>query len=400
MEVRTEAARNALQNITGPSLVVDYRGVPVVSAYHRLNIPGLNWAIVSEIDQVEAMQPVYQMRSTMVLIGIGVCFLITLLTWFVSVPLSQRIDGLKDIVLQLSQGKLPGKPLLTGNYDEIGQMIQAMNQLILGLRRTSLFASEIGNGQLQSPYEPLSAEDTLGNALIQMRDKLKASQEKEIVLSRQRTTALLEGEENERRRISRELHDGIGQLLTAIQFKINAIEGQEQARKEIKTILDETILEVRRISHNLMPSVLRDFGLEAALRSLCNRTAQATGWQVSFSFDADPEAPALSQEFITSLYRIAQEGIHNAVKHAQATKLDVIVDHEPDQVQLRMRDNGKGFDLQTYETQDGEGNGIRNMRERTHLLGGKFQLISRVGEGTTLVISVPLGEEVTERMSD
>jgi HAMP domain-containing protein len=174
IEVHTEGARNALQNTKGPFLVKDYRGVPVLSVYHRLDIPGLNWVIVSEIDLEEAMQPVYQMRSYMFLIGIGVCFLITLLTWFVSVPLSQRIDGLQDIVLQLSQGKLPNQPLVTGSYDEIGQMIQAMNQLIQGLRRTSLFASKIGNGQFHSPYEPLSAEDTLGNALIHMRDKLKA----------------------------------------------------------------------------------------------------------------------------------------------------------------------------------------------------------------------------------
>jgi two-component system, NarL family, sensor kinase len=394
IEVHTGAVRNALQDSVGPFLMEDYRGVQVISAYHRLNIPGLKWAIVSEIDLEEAMQPVYQMRSSMFLIGVGVCFLITLLTWFVSLPLSQRIDGLKEIVLQLSKGKLPAKALYTNTYDEIGQMIQATNQLILGLRRTSLFASEIGNGQLQSSYEPLSQEDSLGIALTQMRDKLKASQEKEILLSRQRTTALLEGEENERRRISRELHDGIGQLLTAIQFKINSIEGQEPVRREIKAILDETILEVRRISHNLMPNVLRDFGLEAALRSLCNRTAQATGWQVNYNFDADPEAPALSQEFITSLYRIAQEGINNAVKHAQATKLDVVVDHEPDQVQLRIRDNGKGFDFQTYDDQNGDGNGIRNMRERTHLLGGNFQIISRVGEGTTLSLTVPLGEKL------
>jgi len=353
IEVHTEAARNALQNIEGPFLVNDYRDVPVLSTYHRLDIPGLHWAIISEIDLEEAMQPVYQLRGSMFLIGIGVCFLITLLTWFVSLPLSQRIDGLKDIVLQLSKGILPKKTLHSNSYDEIGQMIQAMNELIQGLQRTSLFASEIGNGHLQSSYEPLSQEDTLGNALIQMRDKLKASHEKEMLMSRQRTTALLEGEENERRRISRELHDGIGQMLTAIQFKINSLEGQEQARREIKAILDETILEVRRISHNLMPSVLRDFGLEAALRSLCNRTAQTTGWQVNFSFDADPEAAVLSQEFITSLYRIAQEGIHNAVKHAQATRLDIVVDHETDQVQLRIRDNGKGFDWQAQKIRSG-----------------------------------------------
>ena len=139
-----------------------------------------------------------------------------------------------------------------------------------------------------------------------------------------------------------------------------------------------------------MPSVLQDFGLEAALRSLCNRTAQATGWIVHLSFDAFPDDSPLPQEYTIGLYRIAQEGIHNAVKYAQASRIEVIVDCEPDQVQLRIRDNGKGFDWEAYQQQTTrEANGIRNMRERAHLLGGTFQLITEPGTGTTLTVAVP-----------
>jgi two-component system, NarL family, sensor kinase len=393
IEVRTLATENAFQKQATTHILDDYRGIPVLSAYHLLAIPGLNWVIISEIDLEEAMQPVYQMRAVMAWIGAGVCVVIALLTWFVSIPLSQRIRGLREIVLKLSRGILPEAQLVSNYQDEIGEMKEAINQLILGLRRTSLFASEIGNGRFQSGYEPLSPEDTMGNALLQMRDKLQASQEREEMMRRQHMSALLEGEENERRRISRELHDGVGQLLTAIQFKINTIDGQESARREVKAILDETITEVRRISHNLMPSVLVDFGLEAALKSLCTRTAQETGWTVNFSFDTHPDAPSLSHELMVSLYRIAQESLHNAVKYAKATQLDIIVDHEPDQVQLRIRDNGIGFDWEAYQRGSGrESNGIRNMRERTHLLDGTFQLQTRPGGGTTLTVAVPLGE--------
>jgi signal transduction histidine kinase len=331
------------------------------------------------------------MRNIMIGIGVGVCLLVAVLTWFVSMPLSQRIRTLKEVILQLSKGILPKEPLMTSSQDEIGQMKEATNLLIMGLQRTSLFASDIGNGQLQSRYQPLSPEDTMGNALLQMRDKLKASYENEAMLSRQRTVALLEGEENERRRISRELHDGIGQLLTAIQFKLNAIEGQQKVRSDIQAILDETIVEIRRISHNLMPSVLLDFGLEAALKSLCTRTAQSTGWKVSFEFDAYPDASPLPQELMIGLYRIAQEGIHNAVKYSQASQLSVIVDHEPDHVQLRIRDDGVGFDWETYKQSTArEMHGIRNMQERAHLLGGDFTLATRAGGGTTLTILVPI----------
>ncbi|WP_378410497.1 ATP-binding protein [Rhodocytophaga aerolata] len=390
MEVRTLATQNAFTNQTTDHILADYRGVPVLSAYQPLQIPGLPWVIISEIDLEEAMQPVFRMRTIMVGIGLGVCVVIALLTWFVSVPLSARIRELRQVVLQLSRGIWPKEPLIITSKDEIGQMKGAMNQLILGLQRTAAFASEIGNGQLASTYEPLSNEDYMGNALLQMREKLQSSQQRELILNRQRTSALLEGEENERRRISRELHDGIGQLLTAIQFKLNTLDGQEKVRSEIKAILEETIVEVRRISHNLMPSVLQDFGLEAALKSLCTRTAQASRLKVNFSFDTHPDSPPLSQEVSISLYRITQESIHNAVKYAQATQLDIIVDCEPDQVQLRIRDNGIGFDWEAYQQRTThETHGIGNMRERTYLLGGTFGLNTRAGAGTTITVSVP-----------
>jgi signal transduction histidine kinase len=390
MEVRTLATKNAFTNQRTEHILTDYRGVWVLSAYQPLHIPGLTWVIVSEIDLEEAMQPVFEMRTVMVVIGLGVCVVIALLTWFVSVPLSKRIRELRQVVLQLSKGVWPKESLVTTSGDEIGQMKEAMNQLILGLQRTAAFASEIGNGQLASLYEPLSREDSMGNALLQMRNKLKSSQQRELILNRQRTSALLEGEEKERRRISRELHDGIGQLLTAIQFKLNTLEGQEKVRTEIKAILEETIVEVRRISHNLMPSVLQDFGLEAALKSLCTRTAQSSGLRIDFSFDTHPHSPPLSQEVSIGLYRITQESIHNAVKYAQATQLDIIVDCEPDVVQLRIRDNGIGFDWEAYEQgTTHQRHGIRNMRERTHLLGGNFELNTRAGAGTTITVSVP-----------
>lgn len=390
MEVRTLATQNAFTNQTTDHILADYRGVPVLSAYQPLQIPGLPWVIISEIDLEEAMQPVFRMRTIMVGIGLGVCVVIALLTWFVSVPLSERIRELRQVVLQLSRGIWPKEPLIITSKDEIGQMKGAMNQLILGLQRTAAFASEIGNGQLASAYEPLSNEDSMGNALLQMREKLQSSQQRELILNRQRTSALLEGEENERRRISRELHDGIGQLLTAIQFKLNTLDGQEKVRSEIKAILEETIVEVRRISHNLMPSVLQDFGLEAALKSLCTRTAQASGLKVNFSFDTHPDSPSLSKEVSISLYRITQESIHNAVKYAQATQLDIIVDCEPDQVQLRIRDNGIGFDWEAYQQRTThETHGIGNMRERTYLLGGTFGLNTRAGAGTTITVSIP-----------
>lgn len=392
IQVRTRATAEAFGNQEGVRLIHDYRGVEVLSAYRRLDISGLQWAILSEIDYEEALTPVYRIRNYILLTGLMLVCLIVLITLILSRKISGPIVQLKEIIVQLSLGLLP-KEVQARSGDEIGEMTLAIDHLIEGLRRTSGFAYEIGNGNFKTSFVPLSHQDILGASLLQMRDKLKLMQKKEAAMMRERSSALLEGQEKERRRLAMELHDGIGQMLTVIRFKISALDGQEQFQKETKALLDDTISEVRRISNNVMPNVLLDFGLESALKTLCSNTSKYTGIQVVFDFIQGTDLN-INFESSLSLYRIAQEALNNAVKYAEAAHVSIEIRLEENDIFMEIRDDGKGFDTEEYSRKGKLSNGIKNMMERVRLLQGRFAIHSSPTEGTQIKVQIPLFTEV------
>ena len=205
-----------------------------------------------------------------------------------------------------------------------------------------------------------------------------------------RLSALIDGQEMERQRISRELHDGLGQFLIAIKLKLENITYTQQANKgslnEIQEMFNTTIDEVRKISDNLMPSILKEFGLETALRNLCKLMAQASN--ISIDFEFLPLKKKLEERISTYLYRITQEALNNVVKHSQATEASVELLELGNYIQLIIEDNGKGFDID--KNIKSQGNGIYNMRERVNVIGGRIEIISRLEEGTTINIKIPL----------
>jgi two-component system, NarL family, sensor kinase len=391
IKVQTEASINAFKDIDGIDIIKDYRNEPVFSAYRKLNIEGLDWVIISEIDMKEAMMPIFKVRNYIIVTGLIIILLIVLITFYLSGKISSPILKLRDVVIELSRGKLPNSVIHNQSSDEIGQMVQAIGELIEGLKRTSDFAFKIGSGDFKSAFEPLSKDDVLGISLIQMRDKLKLLKEQEINFIRERSSVLLEGQENERKRIARELHDGIGQMLTAIKLRIGMMEGQADLQKEIKTILDETINEVRRVSFNLMPSVLIDFGLEAGLKLLCNNMGNYIDALIDLNFINSAGSSKLSFESSVSLYRIAQEALNNIIKYSEATKIELQVTLLKEKVIMEIKDNGLGFNLNKYQSDKGrQMNGIKNMKERAEILNGKFDITTKINGGTVIKVEVPV----------
>lgn len=197
--------------------------------------------------------------------------------------------------------------------------------------------------------------------------------------------ALVKGQEDERARLAQELHDGIAPLLTTLKLKVGAIEMQPADKEELKSMIDETISEIRRISNNLMPSVLRDFGVGEALRNLM-LTVQAATPGLSVRYQSDiPRPERIPREIQLALYRIAQEGVNNALKHARATEIRMSVTQFENYVSLFLMDDGAGFDpKQPYS-----GNGLRNMQVRAEVFRGIFQINSGE-EGTAIEIEIPL----------
>jgi two-component system, NarL family, sensor kinase len=217
-------------------------------------------------------------------------------------------------------------------------------------------------------------------------------QKRMIRLQEQLIHAEIETLEKERKRIAEDLHDDLGPLLSTVKIRLNSMELESDEDKYIlkqsSQILDEAVKELRHISHNLMPSSLHNKGLEHAVQDVVNKLQEAKSTQVVFNPPSTP-LPLDKQKEVT-LYRIIQEALNNALKHAAAEKIEISLQKEGKWVKLQVQDNGNGFDYQARIKDSKSGLGLKNIASRVNLLQGKFQYQSAVGKGTKLTIEFPV----------
>jgi signal transduction histidine kinase len=383
--VDTEGFRAAKIGGEGVKIYPDYREVPIVGAYRQIQIPNNPWVILTEIDVAEAIAPITMLRNRFW----GLSLLFLLLSWLISTwlakGLSQPILSLKRSINSLARGKLPKHQIQNSRIREIGNIAESLNELIQALNSTANFAQRIGQGDFRATYHPLSDQDKLGHSLLTMRDQLILLNDQKEQLERETKKVLVSTQEAERERISRDIHDGIGPLLTATKFKMSSSEIPASTRKEIIQLLDDIIAEIRRISSNLMPAVLSDFGPGEALNQLVREIRENTNLTVRYVNDLLTES-RLNKEAGIALYRIAQEAINNTLKHADATEITMSLTEFDDLVIFYYKDNGKGFDFQkVYRTR---GKGLKNIQERIGILGGVVRIHSN--DGTTIEAEIPV----------
>gem|GEM_PF-5574126 len=228
------------------------------------------------------------------------------------------------------------------------------------------------------------------NDLLQQQRISELEQKQEIAALK----AMITGEERERVRIARELHDGLSGLLAAARYQV---EGQlrQLAGTPLNApvqLLDQARQEVRRISHNLMPYTLQNFGLIRALREYVGHLNGADGFRVRFTAEG-PEPPLNPTEQLW-LYRCVQELLTNALRHGKASRVRLDLCTAGTQLSVTVTDDGLGFDPAAGLASDG--NGLRNIQTRLTHLGGLFELSSAPGQGTTIQLTVPLTLTVTE----
>ena len=207
---------------------------------------------------------------------------------------------------------------------------------------------------------------------------------------RKKLAAQMEGQEDERRRIARELHDGLGQMLSAIKMHVNVVTDNGQKANDLNKLLNEAIHETKRISENLLPSKIRDFGLVPNLRTLCQDVARAC--KVPITFHELGEISDLADVAKINLYRIAQEGINNAVRHGQPSHIVVQLNEDEGNLSLTIEDDGRGFS--DIDNRDSKSNGLINMRDRTRVLNGEISIESDKNRGTLIMVKVPTTELV------
>ena len=198
---------------------------------------------------------------------------------------------------------------------------------------------------------------------------------------------ILQAQDAERRRISRDLHDGVNQLLASIKFRLLHVEAlspeNAQAIGEVAKLLDQAVNEVRRISQNLRPSELDDFGLIPAVEWLIADFEKRTKARMDFQRRI---ARRLPPDVELTLYRVLQEALVNVEKHAHALSVTIALFADANFATLKVRDDGCGFATEMKHP----GIGLISMRERAHALGGILSILSKPGAGTELSVHVKL----------
>lgn len=198
-------------------------------------------------------------------------------------------------------------------------------------------------------------------------------------------SSLIQGTETERQRLGRDLHDGLGGLLSGIKLKINNLNSDTSAvlQSEVKADLDEVIQEMRFISQSLLPDLLAKYGLEVALEQYCKRLSKS---DLVIEFQSIHYKGMADKEKELMFYRIAQELINNALKHAQAKEIFVQLQQNDEEVFLTVEDDGIGWE----NAEISEGSGLMNLKNRVNFLKGNLEISSKIGDGTSAYINIPV----------
>lgn len=210
--------------------------------------------------------------------------------------------------------------------------------------------------------------------------------------------AILEGQELERQRIAADLHDAINPLLSISKLNLESLKELIQTNRQDKfakvdnaiELLERSMKEIREISRNLMPSVLRDFGLIQALKDLCNKITQ--GGTLSVNFDHHGISERIAKKVEVSLFRISQELLNNIIKHAKASKAELQLILQTNLLILMIHDNGVGFNRDSTQILK-NGLGFQNTESRVKSLGGIMHIDAAEGRGTTITIKIPIEQE-------
>jgi signal transduction histidine kinase len=296
--------------------------------------------------------------------------------------LSRRKDIVtrEEILAQLAENRAEMSSALDSAYGQAERLRQSIHQEGRGLLRWTiwLFAACVALSLICAIWV-VNASAGLFRRLEQQSGELANMQYQ-----------LLETQEAVMRRFSHELHDELGQALTAVKANLSALRtsGDSTRVEDCMLLVNQAIGDVRELSQLLRPTILDDFGLDAALRSLAESFSQRTGIEVKYTSEIGSRR--LPDETETNLYRIAQESLTNVARHAQATSVTLDLRARADDVMLTIRDNGHGFDL--AERRLPGGLGLAGMRMRAHGCGGSLAVDTAKGKGVKIEVKCPIAQ--------
>ena len=307
-------------------------------------------------DQMVTQELMVVIRS--VLWGLGLCATIGAgLALLLTHILTRPIHHLVHTANRIRKGDFETRSEVF-SADEIGRLAVAFNQMTEGLHRYRL--------------------------QVQEKEKTRLSLIEKIVQT----------QEEERRSISRELHDQLGQSLLALLLVVQPLSKEnvvpEHVYRDIEIRIQLLIEEVRRLAWGMRPSILDDYGLDFALARYIEEVSEHFGLPVDYQYTCSPGLERLPSRNEVTLYRIAQEAITNVLRHANATRASAIVLQQRNEVTLLVEDDGCGFDIESKQKNSEDCLGLTGMNERVALLGGTCAVESTPGQGTTVRVRIPL----------
>ncbi len=316
------------------------------------------------MDENGLQKAVLLMTWNLLLIALFVSALGIIAAVLLTRVLTQPIRELVSLTQRVTQGELDVQGMVH-SQDEIGVLTEAFNQMTESLSQNHREREDL---------------------MVELREK----EEMRLQLLEKVMTA----QEEERKRISRELHDETSQALTSLMVGLKVLESEASfcavgdRLQEMRQIVAQTLEEVHHLARELRPSVLDDMGLVAALERYIREYETKFGTEVDFNVTGF-QLHRVSAAIEVALYRIVQEALTNVAKYAEASMVSVLLDWREDWVSAIVEDNGQGFDPLQTVVQPGRGLGLFGMQERAALLGGTFKIESQKGRGTTVFIKIP-----------
>jgi signal transduction histidine kinase len=288
----------------------------------------------------------------------------------------------------------------------LGALWFGVRQVIKPLQSLEAQANRVAWGDYQEIEKPVGGIAEIRNLqaeLIHLTQKVRTAQQS----LHNYIGAITAGQEEERRRLARELHDDTLQSLIALKQRVQLAHlnlgdqpPAENMLAELEALAEQTIDNLRRLTRALRPIYLEDLGLVAALEMLSIEASQAGG--VSIHFQHQGAERRLPGDVELALYRIAQEALSNVARHSGSTQANIMIQYDPDGIRLSIIDNGRGFEMPKSPAEFAPAGhfGLLGLHERAELVGAKLQIRSAPGEGTQVIVRLPAGETDSERHED
>jgi signal transduction histidine kinase len=369
-QAKTEATIDALLGHTNTRLINDYRGIPVLSSYTPLSIPGVRWVMLAEIDAREALAPVSALRERLIFNGLALLLLASIVGVVLARMISHPLVALASATERFGKGDAFHR-VPDSSPDEIGLLARTFNRMVENMSEyTDRLRKEI-------------------NDRIHAEDELRASREELRNLS----THLQSVREEERQGVAREIHDELGQALSSLRLDLALMKEElhqtpmaaEKRISSMSEVCDTTIKAVRRIITQLRPQLLDDLGLTAAIEWQAEEFQHRTG--IDYSLQIVPEEIKLDVARSTAIFRIFQETLTNIARHSGATTVTIQLRLNDAGVTLNVHDNGKGISEQ--QIHNSRSFGLLGIRERAHYWRGTVSIKGGLRQGTNVSVFLP-----------